>query len=82
MKPIITFCEPFEILAISVKGNKETMSYLKETNITENQMLEKYDIDYDSFFRSNIRDEKGSPENIKSKNDIHVFLLDYINTSE
>ena len=78
-KPTITFCEPFEIFVLFIKDNKEIMSYLKESNITENQMLDKYNIDYNSFFTSNIRDEKGIPENLISKNDVHVFLLDYIN---
>ena len=31
------------------------------------------------FFHSNIRDEKGVPEILISKNDVHMFLLDYIN---
>jgi hypothetical protein len=31
------------------------------------------------FVISNIRDEKGLPENLKSNHDVHVFLLDYIN---
>jgi len=43
-------------------------------------LLEKYDIDYNSFFRSNIRDENGYPENLVDKNDVHIFLLDWINT--
>jgi len=42
-------------------------------------MLEKYDIDYDSFYKSDIRDEKGLPEIISSKSDIHSILLNYIN---
>ena len=48
-----------------------------KTKITENDLLAKYDIDYDSFYRSNIRDEKGFPENLQSKHDIHIFLLNY-----
>jgi len=55
------------------------MSYLDEPQITENQMLEKYNIDYDSFYKNDIRDEKGLPEIIKSKSDIHSILLNYIN---
>jgi hypothetical protein len=74
-KPIITFYEPFEILI------KQTEKYLQETKMTENELLEKYDIDYDSFFSNNIRDEKGLPEILNSKHDIHIFLLDYINYS-
>ena len=31
------------------------------------------------FFHSNIRDEKGYPILLQSKEDIHNFLLDYIN---
>ncbi len=72
-KPIIIFYEPFEIMI------KETTTYLKEINMTESELLVKYDIDYDSFLDSNIRDEKGLPEILKSKKDIHFFLLDYIN---
>jgi len=72
-KSIIVFYEPFEIMI------KETNKILNETNITESELLEKYDIDYDSFFYSNIRDEKGVPEILISKNDVHMFLLDYTN---
>ena len=76
VKPIIRFYEPFEIIVLT---NNEIMSYLDESQITENQMLEKYNIDYDSFYKSDIRDEKGLPEIIKSKSDIHSILLNYIN---
>ena len=72
-KPIIIFYEPFEIMI------KDTTKYLQETKITENELLAKYDIDYNSFFTSNIRDEKGLPENLTSNDDVHLFLLDYIN---
>jgi len=75
-KPIISFYEPFEIVVLL---NNEIISYLDEPQITENQILEKYNIDYDSFYNSDVRDEKGLPENIKSKNDIHRILLNYIN---
>ncbi len=74
-KPTIIFFEPFEILI----EKDQTLSYLQETKMTSKQLLEKYDIDYDSFFRSNIRDEKGCPENLRSESDVIVFLLDYIN---
>ena len=75
-KPIIRFYEPYEIIVLA---NNEIMSYLDEPQITENQILEKYNIDYDSFYKSDIRDEKGLPEIIKSKCDIHSILLNYIN---
>lgn len=75
-KPIIRFYEPFEIIVLA---NNVIMSYLDESQITENQMLEKYNIDYDSFYKSDIRDEKGLPEIIKSKSDIYRILLNYIN---
>ena len=75
-KQIIRFYEPFEIIVLE---NNEIMSYLDEPQITENQMLEKYNIDYDSFYKSDIRDEKGLPEIIKSKSDIHEILINYIN---
>lgn len=75
-KPIIRFFEPFEIVVIV---NNEIISYLDEPQITENQILEKYNIDYDSFYKSDIRDEKGLPEIIISKSDIHKILLNYIN---
>lgn len=78
-KPIIRFYEPFEIVVIFIENNKEIMSYLFEKNISESQMLEKYDIDYDSFIKNNIRDEEGYPENLKTKRDVEIFLLDYIN---
>ena len=76
VKPIIRFYEPYEIVVLV---NNEIMSYLDEPQITENQMLEKYNIDYDSFYKSDIRDEKGLPEIISSKSDIHRILLNYIN---
>ena len=76
VKPIIRFYEPYEIVVLV---NNEFMSYLDEPKITENQMLEKYNIDYDSFYKSDVRDEKGLPEIIKSKSDIHRILLNYIN---
>ena len=76
VKPIIRFYEPYEIIVLT---NNEIMSYLDEPKITENQMLEKYNIDYDSFYKSDIRDEKGLPEIISSKSDIHSILLNYIN---
>ena len=72
-KPIIIFYEPFEIMI------KNTIKYLEETKMTLNELLVKYDIDYESFFNSNIRDDEGYPEILSSKEDIHNFLLDYIN---
>ena len=68
-KPIIIFYEPFEII---VKENDEIISYLDE-------LLEKYDIDYKSFFTKDIRDKYGKPEKFESNDDINKFLLDYIN---
>ena len=47
--------------------------------LQKNQMLEKYNIDYDSFYKGDIRDEKGLQEIIKSKSDIHIILLNYLN---
>ena len=76
VKPIIRFYEPYEIVVIV---NNEIISYLDEPQITENQILEKYNIDYDSFYKSDIRDEIGLSKIIKSKNDIHKILLNYIN---
>lgn len=73
IKPTIVFYEPYEIMI------KETTKYLQETNLTESDLLAKYDIDYNSFFSSDIRDEKGFPENLTSNHDVHLFLLDYIN---
>jgi len=72
-KPIIIFYEPFEIMI------KDTAKYLQETKMTQNELLAKYDIDYESFFNSNIRDIEGYPQLLQSKEDIHIFLLDYIN---
>ena len=75
-KPIIIFYEPFEII---VEKNGEMISYLDELKITESELLEKYDIDYKSFFTKDIRDKNGLPEKFESNDDIHKFLLDYIN---
>ncbi len=71
-KPTIIFYEPSEIMIT------ETTTYLQETKITKSELLEKYDIDYDSFLYCNIRDEKGLPEILKSQDDIHEFILKYI----
>jgi hypothetical protein len=73
IKPIIIFYEPFEIII------KDTTKYLQETYIMQNELLMKYEIDYESFFNSDICDEKGYPELLQSKEDIHNFLLNYIN---
>ena len=43
VKPIIRFYEPYEIIVLV---NNEIMSYLDVPQFTENQMLEKYNIDY------------------------------------
>ena len=75
-KPIIIFYEPYEII---VKENDEIISYLDELKITESELLEKYDIDYKSFMTNNVRDKNGYPENFESNDDIHKFLIDYIN---
>ncbi len=75
-KPIIIFYEPFEII---VEKNGEMISYLDELKITESELLDKYDIDYKSFFIKDIRDKNGLPEKFDSNDDIHKFLLDYIN---
>jgi hypothetical protein len=75
-KPIIIFYEPFEII---IKKNGKMISYLDEIKITESELLEKYDIDYKSFFTKDVRDKNGLPEKIESNIDIHKFLLDYIN---
>jgi hypothetical protein len=75
-KPIIIFNEPFEII---IKENDEIISYLDELKMTEIELLEKYDIDYKSFFTKDIRDKYGKPEKFESNDDIHKFLLDYIN---
>ena len=72
IKPTIVFYEPHEIMI------KETTTYLRETNLTESELFAKYDIDYNSFFSSNIRDENGYPEKFENKNDVHIFLLNYI----
>ena len=68
-KPIIIFYEPFEII---VEENSKMISYLDE-------LLEKYDIDYKSFFTKDIRDKYGKPKRFESNDDIHKFFLDYIN---
>lgn len=58
---------------------KDTTKYLGETRMTQIELLAKYDIDYESFFNRNIRDDEGYPEILSSKEDVHNFLLDYIN---
>jgi hypothetical protein len=75
-KPKITFYEPYEII---VEENGIMTSYLDEIKITEIELLEKYNIDYKSFLTSNIYNEKGNLEKFKSNEDVHKFLLDYIN---
>jgi len=73
MKQTIVFYEPYEIMI------KETTKYLQETKMTESELLSKYDIDYYSFFSSDIRDENRYPEALKNMNDVHIFILKYIN---
>ena len=75
-KPTITFYEPFEVV---VEQNGEIISYLDELKMTESELLEKYEIDYKSFMTKDIRDKYGKPEQFESNDDIHKFLLDYIN---
>lgn len=75
-KPTITFYEPFEVI---IQENGKIISYLDEIKMTEDELLEKYNIDYNSFLTSDVRDERGMPEIFESNKDIHKFLLDYIN---
>ena len=51
-KPVIVFYSPFEIV---LEINGKMLSYLNETQITENRLLEKYSIDYDSFLTNDIK---------------------------
>ena len=75
-KPTITFYEPYEVI---IKENGKIISYLDEVKMTEEELLEKYNIDYNSFLTSDVRDGRGLPEIFESNEDIHKFLLDYIN---
>jgi hypothetical protein len=78
-KPIIVFYEPFEIMA--KENGKETYlhRYLGQQKLTLKELLDTFDIDYISFYTSNIRDEKCYPIQLSSKDGIHNFLLKYIN---
>jgi UDP-glucose 4-epimerase len=74
-KPTITFYEPYEMI---VEKNGEIVSYLDDVIQSENELLEKYNINYKSFYTKDIRDEKGMPTNFQSNNNIHAFILAYI----
>lgn len=75
MKPTITFYEPYEII---VDKEGEIISYLDEFMLTENELLEKYNINYDSFMTNDTRDEKGTPIKLDSLSKIHLFILRYL----
>ena len=74
-KPIITFYEPFEFI---VKCDGQIVSYLDDSQMTENELLEKYAVYYNSFLSKDIRNENGLPIRLESILDIHALILDYI----
>ncbi len=78
-KPIIVFYEPYEIL-VKEDGKKEEYLHQKIIQkVTIDELLKTFDIDYPSFFNSNIRDEKGIPENLTSEEDVNNLILNYLN---
>jgi len=74
-KSTITFYEPFEII---VECDGQIVSYLDDSQMTESELLEKYAVDYNSFFTKDIRDENGLPMRLESTAHIHTLILDYI----
>ena len=46
--------------------------------MTENELLEKYAVYYNSFLSKDIRNENGLPIRLESILDIHALILDYI----
>jgi len=73
-KPTITFYEPYEMI---LEKNGE-ISYLDELIITENELVEKYNINYESFLTKDTRDAKGIPIKFTSLSKIHSFILNYL----
>lgn len=71
----IVFYEPNEIMLIE----NSKIAHLQKTKMTESELLLKYDIDYDSFYRNKICHEKRGVINLKSAREVHIFLLDYMN---
>lgn len=74
-KSTITFYEPFEFI---VKCDGQIVSYLDDSQMTESELLEKYDVDYNSFITKDIRDENGLQRRLESTTHIHALILDYI----
>ncbi len=76
-KPTITFYEPLEMV---VEKNGKIVSYLDDIIHSEKELLEKYNINYESFYTKDIRDEKGVAIKFQSSNThhIHDFILEYL----
>jgi hypothetical protein len=76
-KPKIVFYFPFEIMLVE----NSKIAHLEQTNITENELLQKYDIDYNSFYKNDIYNKYFGVIKLKSANEVHTFLLNYMNRS-
>ena len=74
-KPKIVFYFPFEIMLVE----NSKIAHLQKTKMSENKLLREYHIDYDSFYKNKICDKKGDVIILKSTQDVHIFLLDYMN---
>jgi hypothetical protein len=77
IKPKIVFYFPFEIMVVE----NSKIACLQQTNITENELLQKYDIDYDSFYKNKIYNKYLGEISLKSTHEVHNFLLNYMHRS-
>ena len=77
IKPKIVFYFPFEIMVVE----NSKIAYLQQTKTTENELLQKYDIDYDSFYKNKIYNKYLGEISLKSTHEVHNFLLNYMNRS-
>ena len=74
-KPKIVFYFPFEIMLVE----NSKIAHLEQTKITENEILQKYDIDYNSFYKNDINNKHLGVIKLKSVDEVNAFLLDYMN---
>ena len=74
-KPKIVFYFPFEIMLVE----NSKIAHLEQTKITENELLQKYDIDYNSFYKNDINNKHLGVIKLKSVNEVNTFILDYMN---
>jgi len=77
-KPIIVFYEPGEVMVNIDDKDTYLHRYEKNNKITLDKLLDKYDIDYDSFYRSYHYDEN-EQKILDTEKDVQEYIIDYIN---